>query len=220
MVAPLFIATPSYLQPWQTVDVVNNPAIGRFEGREFDPAGWKPRVPTAAFLRARPDDTFWAARRVMAFSDEMIRAIAATGQYSDPAAATLLADVLIQRRDTIGRAYLNAVNPVVNAALGADGTLTFDNAAVMAAVGEEPAGGYTAAFFRFDNATGETAPLGAPVTATAHRITPPAALPAAAGSYVKVDVAAVKAAQASWAVPVQLYFRRAAGGWTLVGVER
>ena len=44
-------------------------------------------MPTAAFLRARADDTLWAARRVMAFSDEMIRAIVETGQYTDPSAA-------------------------------------------------------------------------------------------------------------------------------------
>ena len=36
----------------------DNPAIGRFEGKTFDPAAWKPRVPTAAFLRARADDSF------------------------------------------------------------------------------------------------------------------------------------------------------------------
>ena len=39
------------------------PSIGRFEGDTFDPAQWKPRVPTAAFLNARADDNFWAARR-------------------------------------------------------------------------------------------------------------------------------------------------------------
>ena len=59
-----------FLQPWQTTSYVKNPAIGRFEGKDFDPPAWTPRVPTAAFLRARDDDTFWAARRVMAFSDE------------------------------------------------------------------------------------------------------------------------------------------------------
>ena len=60
-------------------------AIGRFEGDAFDPRTWKPRVPTAAFLRARADDNFWAARRVMAFTDEMIRAVGARpAQYSDP----------------------------------------------------------------------------------------------------------------------------------------
>ena len=103
-----------FISPWQTVDYTENPAIGRFEGTRFDPTTWKPRVPTAAFLRARPDDDFWAARRVMAFSDEMIRAVAKTGSYSDPAAEKLLADVLIQRRDRIGQAFLPAVNPVVD----------------------------------------------------------------------------------------------------------
>ena len=85
---------------------------------------------TAAFLRARADDSFWAARRVMAFSDDMIRAIVKTGQYTDPQAEQLLSDVLIQRRDKIAHAYLKAINPVVNVALDGSGALTFDNAAV------------------------------------------------------------------------------------------
>ncbi len=80
-----------FLQPWQTVHYDEHPAIGRFEGVEFDPTEWKPRVPTAAFIRARADDNFWAARRVMAFSDDMIRAIASTGQYHDEAAAAVAA---------------------------------------------------------------------------------------------------------------------------------
>ena len=86
------------LEPWHTVPYVDNPAIGRFEGDSFDPAGWLPRVPPAAFFRARADDNFWAARRVAAFTDEMIRAAVAAGRYSDPAAAALLTDVLIKRR--------------------------------------------------------------------------------------------------------------------------
>ena len=68
----------------------------------FDPAEWKPRVPTAAFLRARADDKFWAARRVMAFSDEMIRAHREDRRSTATRRAEkLLADVLIQRRDKI-----------------------------------------------------------------------------------------------------------------------
>ena len=66
---------------------------------------------------------FWAARRVMAFSDEMIRAIVKTGEYSDAAAERHLADVLIKRRDKIGAAYLPAVNPLVDFALGWDGSV-------------------------------------------------------------------------------------------------
>jgi hypothetical protein len=209
-----------FLRPWQTVDYVENPAIGRFEGEVFEPAEWKPRVPTAAFRRARLDDTFWAARRVMAFSDEMIRAIAATGQYSDESAAKLLAEVLIQRRDKIGKTYLNAVNPVVNVALDANDTLTFDNAAVLARVGAEPAGGYVVNWARFDNATGQATSIGSPTPTTDRRAKAPAALPAAAGSFVKVQIAAVKPFEPSWTLPVDVYFRRVADGWKLVGVER
>ena len=71
-------------QPWQEVEYRNVPSIGRFEGEAFNPRTWKPRAPTAAFLRARPDDDFWAARRVVAFSDEMIRAVARSGEYQRP----------------------------------------------------------------------------------------------------------------------------------------
>ena len=42
---------------------MKNESIGRFEGLSFEPESWKPRVPTAAFVRARADDNFWAARR-------------------------------------------------------------------------------------------------------------------------------------------------------------
>jgi hypothetical protein len=209
-----------FLQPWQTAAYVNEPAIGRFEGTAFDPASWTPRVPTAAFLRARADDTFWAARRVMAFSDDMIRAIAKTGAYSSPQAEQLLADVLIQRRDRIGRAYLAAVNPVVNVALDADGTLTFDNAAVSAGVAQAPAGGYAIQWARFDNNTGETtAALGTSTAAAAGRSRAPVPLPAEAGAFVKVEIRGVQPPDPSWEAPVLAYFRRA-GGWKLVGLER
>lgn len=209
-----------YTQPWETVDYEENAAIGRFEGKVFDPTTWKPRVPTAAFLRARPDDDFWAARRVMAFSDEMIRAIVKTGDYSDPAAEKHLADVLIERRDKIGRAYLVAVNPLVNFALDDAGTLTFENAAVDARVAAEPAAGYSVTWHSFDNDTGATSPVGEPQMATATRLPAPSALPERVGAFVKVQVAAVGSPHEAWTKPVDVYFRRAETGWKLVGLER
>ena len=36
-------------------------AVGRFEADAFAPDTWKPRLPNAAFERARPEDLFWAA---------------------------------------------------------------------------------------------------------------------------------------------------------------
>ena len=209
-----------FIEPWQTVRYVENPAIGRFEGQEFEPAGWKPRVPTAAFLRARSDDTFWAARRVAAFTDEMIRAVVKVGGYSDPAAEALLGDVLIQRRDKIAAHYLAAINPLVDFALTPAGRLTFRNAAVDHGGATPPAGGYRASWARFDNATGESVEIGAPTTSADTDLQAPGPLPQTAGSFVRIDVSAVEPAPASWTVPVKVYFRPTAGGWTLAGVER
>jgi hypothetical protein len=207
------------LQPWHAARYVDNRAIGRFEGASFDPATWKPRVPTAALLRARSDDTFWAARRVVAFSDEMIRAIVKTGQYSQPADETLLADVLIQRRDKIARHYLNAINPLVDFSLSADGRLTFRNAAVDASVATPPAEGYRASWSGFDNATSKLTPLGSPTFGARTEIAAPGPLPSG-GTYVCIGVSALGAAHESWHEPIHLYFRRAASGWQLVGIDR
>jgi hypothetical protein len=209
-----------WLQPWQTIPYTEYESIGRFEGDYFIPEEWKPRIPTAALLNARADDNFWAARRVMAFSDEMIRAIVKTGQYSDPAAEKHLADVLIKRRDKIGKAYLPAVNPLVEFRLDASGILTFANAAVSAGFVSHPSAGYEARCYRFDNNTGATVPIGSSVTSQGLKIQVPAGLPAGNGEFIKVEVAAINPANSSWSVPVQVYFRRLTDGWKLVGLQR
>ena len=178
-----------YIRPWQTVDYDEYPSIGRFEAEAFDPVEWKPRVPTAAFLHARPDDNFWAARRVMAFSDEMIRAIVKTGDFSDPAAEKLLADTLIARRNKIGQAYLPAVNPLVSFSLDNSGALTFSNAATAASLAPAPLG-YTASWSTFDNLTNQSQPIGSTTTGQNERVLAPSGLPTGEGSFVKVQVAA------------------------------
>ena len=58
------------LSPWQTVDYVEYPSVGKFEGKVFDPRKWRPQTPTTAYMELRDDDAFWAARRVAAFTDE------------------------------------------------------------------------------------------------------------------------------------------------------
>jgi hypothetical protein len=209
-----------FIRPWQTVDYENHPSVGRFEANIFDPVEWKPRVPTAAFLLARPDDNFWAARRVMAFSDDMIRAIAKTGRFSSPVAEKFLADTLIARRDKIGRAFLPAVNPLVDFALNDSAGLTFVNAAVAARIAASPAEGYSASWSAFDNVTGESRLLGANTASRNETISAPPNLPSADGSYIKVQVNAVNPAIRAWAVPMDVYFRRVAGNWKLVGLER
>jgi hypothetical protein len=208
-----------YLRPWQTVDYDEHPTIGRFEGVEFDPAGWRPRVPVAALRHVQPDDLFWAARRVIAFSDEMIRAIAKTGEYSNPDDERHLADVLIERRNRIAAAYLTAVNPIVDVALSPEGRLSFGNAAVAAGVIGPPEGGYRVTWARFDNTSGTVTPIGESTVAAGEQPSPPAPLPGTPGSFVRIEIRTIATAHPTWA-PVHSHFRRTASGWVLVGLDR
>jgi hypothetical protein len=156
---------------------------------------------------------------VAAFSDEMIRAAVREGRYSDPAAAEHLVTVLIERRRKTAAAFLPAVNPLVDFALSADGRLTFANAAVDAGVAPAPAG-YRVSWARFDNATGETRPLGPDSASRGTDAPAPGPLPSAPGEIVRVQVSAQEPAPASWVVPIGAYFRRQTEGWMLIGLER
>jgi hypothetical protein len=207
-----------YLQPWQTTKYEKNRSIGIFEGDKFDPLAWKSRVPAAALLRARDDDTFWAARRVMAFSDDMIRALVKTGKYSDPKAEKLLADVLIKRRDKIGQVYFTRINPLVNFSMDSSGALKFENAATHSGVARaQPS--YRAAWFLLNNNTGISSPIGETNSTTAE-IAAPSGLPHSDGAYVVADVRAEGTPYESWAKPVRVTFHRMNGGWKLVGLDR
>ena len=203
------------LSPWQTVDYIEYPEVGKFEGKVFDPKKWRPQTPTRAYMEMRDDDAFWAARRVAAFTDDLIRAAVHTGEFKDPAAEKYLADALIQRRDKIKAVYLPAVNPIVNPVLDGKG-LTFENAAVAGGVAQG-AVSYRAAWMTFDNATGTTKPI-AETTGTTTTIAAPGGLPSS--GFVAVDIAADSAAHPQWKQPVRAYFRRDGGSWKLVGLDR
>ena len=205
------------LSPWQTVPYSEYPSIGRFEGDRFDPKEWKPQTPTIAYLELRDDDAFWAARRVMALTNDLIRAAVHEGQFSDPAAERHLAAVLIKRRDAIGRTYLTAVNPVVDPRLNS-GLLTFVNAAVDAGFAAAPTA-YHATWLRFDNATGQTRSM-AETQAATPAMSPPAALSTVApGDFIEIDITADSPTYLSWQQPVRTFFRRTIDGWKLVGLE-
>jgi hypothetical protein len=52
------------------------------------------------------------------------------------------------------------------------------------------------------------------------RVRLPAAYVAAPPEFPQVQVSAIHSRFPAWATPVTLHFRRAAGGWSLVGLKR
>jgi hypothetical protein len=207
------------IRPWQTLSYPTTTAIGRFESASFDPASWKARVPAAALRHAQPDDLFWAARRVTAFSDEMVRALAQTAEYTDPADTRYLAETLIQRRDKIAAAYLQSVTPLVDFSLSADGHLSFDNAAVRAGIATPPHAVYDLTWAFVDNRTAAVEIIGTTRGISGERSPAPGSLRPAEGSLVRVRLTPVEPPVPAWQ-PIDAYFRRAPGGWRLVGLDR
>jgi hypothetical protein len=49
---------------------------------------------------------FWAARRLQAFTDDMLNAVIRVGQFNDPKSEVMLPKCLIERRAAIVRRYL------------------------------------------------------------------------------------------------------------------
>jgi hypothetical protein len=214
-----FVTFGFWMRPWERISYPSDlpVSVGRVEADAFNPLTWKPEYPNPAFDNMRPDDAFWAAKIVAAFSDEAIAAIVARAEYTDPRATSIITQALIKRRDKIAKVWLNAVNPVVEFELSATGELTFQNAAVRAGAAT-PGTGYTLQWGRFDNATDSQQAVGGEENVTATRGRMPGALDAS--QFVVVTVTGHHPEHPAWNQPVRAYFRRQGGGWHTVGIDR
>ena len=138
------------MPPWERATYKDLREAGRFDATTFDPEHWKPDYPNVAFDIRRPDDEFWGATRVMAFTDADIRAIVGTGEYSDPRARDWIANALIGRRNRIGRAFFSKLLPLDNFRVSG-GRIAFDDLGVH--YGFAPPRSYRFQWSRFDNVT-------------------------------------------------------------------
>lgn len=205
---------------WHTTPFYEARSIGRLpkHNADFNPELWKPRVPNQAFLHARTDDKFWAARKLVALTTEMLRAAVHAGEFGDPASEEFLVRALADRRDAIGRAYLTAINPISDPTLDDAGQLTFTNPAVDGDFAKAPRG-YRAVWSTFDNATHTTESI-AETSNNTTSLTAPLGLPRGEAAFVKVELSAVGGSYPSWETPVDAYFQLRHGAWRLVGFER
>lgn len=197
-----------YVPRWAKARYPHLPAVGRFESEVFEPERWKPNYPNPAFRNRLPDDNFWAAKQVMAFSDEEIRALVATGEYSDPRAVDWITKCLIVRRDKIGKAYLARVLPLDRFEVR-NNRLEFEDLAVKHKF--VPPRQYQVQWSRFDNLTGRKTPLAG---RTLLEI-PPELEPATAGEYFCAELRAADPHKT-----VTVYLRRGERGTQVVGIDR
>src|SRR4051794_4071366 len=151
-----FLSLGLYVPGWMRADYPHLKAAGHLEYETFDPVHWKNNYPNPAFDMRTPGDTYWAAKKVMAISDEAIRAMVATGQYSDPKVADWVTRCLIERRNRIGRAFFEDVLPIDNFTVQ-NGKLTFEDLAVK--YGFHQPRRYSIQWSDFDNLNNRKSPI-------------------------------------------------------------
>jgi len=197
-----------YTPRWMRANFEKSPALGMIQYPDSDPERFKPNYPSPAFQNRLPDDEFWAAKKVMAFTNEQIRAAVQLAQYSNPDDTELLTNYLIGRRDRIGRTYFAKVLPLDNFRVE-DRQLKFEDLA--AKHNFRAAGEYKAEWSRFDNNSGaHTAIAGA----MSFQLPEPAQS-AAAGSYFAAKISGEDAAKT-----VTVYLRKEQNQFKVVGIDR
>jgi hypothetical protein len=198
-----FFSLGLYVPGWAKAKYPHYPSVGRFEYEKFDPSRWTPEYYNPAFTNMQQEDAFWAARQVMAFTDEQIRAIVKTGQYTDPRAESWVAECLIKRRDKVGRAFLNVVLPLDSFEV-ADKKLKFVDLSAKHSLGDN--GPFAVTWAEFDNARGEVKDLPGASGET---------IPGTKTGYLRATVTGKDGKRT-----VHVFLREAAGAYEVVGVER
>ena len=115
---------------WQKAEYPDIRSVGLFESKVFDPSTWLPTVEAAALANHLPDDDYWAAKQILAFTDEDLRIVVKAAEYTDPRAEEWVTQSLIERRDKVLHYYLDRVLPLENFRIE-DGVLRFDDLAVQ-----------------------------------------------------------------------------------------
>lgn len=198
-----------WVPKWQRAHYPNLPEAGRFESDAFDPEGWKPIYPNPAFENRLPGDTFWAAKQVMAFTDEEIRALVKLGQYEDPRATEHVTQTLIARRDKIGRTYFSKVLPLDDFRVR-NGQLEFTDLAEK--YGFRGSLQLKPSWFEYDNAEGVRRTLPGDSFSL-----PPETKELKPGSIVGVTIYAEDPARRM----VDVFLRKTSEyGWDVVGIRR
>jgi hypothetical protein len=122
-------------KPWQKKwrhegeKIQGSSAVGYFNNKFFDPAGYKTIFPYESFRMVTRADGFWATKILASFSDADIRAVVKAGQYTRAEDADAIAKTLIERRDLITRYWFSRSNSLDQFTLS-NGKLSFKDLAV------------------------------------------------------------------------------------------
>jgi hypothetical protein len=178
-------------RPWEGRTASRLRGVGMFAADDFDPGAWKSLSPAyLPFLTADRFDKFWAAKILIRFNREQIRAIVETGRLSDPRAVDYLTDTLVARQRATARYWFERVNPLdhFTVSTSTSTAICFDDLALLYQLGASPgATRYRVTTYDIDaRSVGAARELAA--AGSGHACTPPLDLAAPFEAYTIVRV--------------------------------
>ncbi len=197
-----------FVPRWARARYIKHPSLGQIEYPSFEPEEWKPNYPNPAFQNRLPDDEFWGAKKVMAFSDEQLKAVVKLAAYSDQRAEEWITDYLIKRRDRIGEVYFSKVLPLDDFRVEESELRFVDLGVKHGVLGSRE---LNTTWSRFENGSKEHTPI---PDASGFRL-PDALKNGASGSYFAARIAADDSKQT-----VTVYLRKQSQGLEVVGIDR
>lgn len=195
-------------------------AVGLWESESYEPHAWRNDYPNPAFVRMTERDAFWAAKIIMRFTPEDLRAIVETGRYSDPEVAEYFWKVLVERQRKTARYYLNRMNPISEFAVVGD-SLEFANLSERHGFAE-PGAKYLVSWSIYDNDADCLEQLERQSEHSATRIPMPATTAAPVGSnrFLRAELRTLHNGHPLWNRKVDIYLRPTNNGFEVVGIER
>jgi hypothetical protein len=185
---------------------------------EFKTASVKPRR-SARLDRCWPRwflfyrvDAFWAVKQLAAFTDDDIRALVSTGEYSDPNDSAYVAATLMLRRDSILRAYLTRVLPIDHFIIEEDRLAFQDLAASLGLVAVRE---YRVSWSLYYASTGSIKPASSDGTRV-----PEIAEEVAEHGYLIATVRYACSSTTDRDLETTVYLRHTGQTWTAAGVDR
>jgi hypothetical protein len=88
--------------------------IGSFTADDFDPGSWKPVFPSVMFDNMTDEDAFWATRLILSFTEDDLRSIIDTAEYTDTPTNNYMLRTLLERRQMIASYWLGRSDALSN----------------------------------------------------------------------------------------------------------
>jgi len=127
----LLLTLPTFglwVRPWEDIEQPAVPEVGLYTAEGYRPELYTPSFPYYPFYEADRFDSFWAAKILIRFTPEQIRAVVDEARYSEARSAEHMARTLIERQRMTARYWFNQVNPLDGFTLSDDGArLCFDD---------------------------------------------------------------------------------------------